>query len=436
MRSPTPAQLPAKSPLAGKSRSGVSDNPDVSRAQAPNPHAAADRATQGRALLIAVIVLAALNLRPFLTAVGPLARDISASTGLDLRGLAWLTLLPMLLMGLGAWAGPAVQQRFGARTVLLVSLALLACGCALRAWPGAGTVLVLTAALCGLGVAFVQAVLPGVIKARFPAHVGQVMGLYSAALMGGGALGAQLTPVLAQSGTWRSAMAWWAVPAIAAVLLAWRGFPKTPGALVRSSASVRWMLHRPRTWLLMACFGLVNGGYASVVAWLAPFYQARGWTVSSSASLVALMALAQAGAALLLPALAARQRDRRPWIALTLALQAAGFAGLLWWPDAAAQASAVMLGAGLGGCFALTMVVALDHLADPQQAGSLSALMQGGGFLLAALAPWVIAALHENTGDFRSGWMAHLVSVAIASAIAMRFAPQRYAAAMRRPESL
>ena len=48
-------------------------------------------------LWLAVVVLTALNLRPFLTAIGPLASDIADATGLDLRGMAWLTLLPMLL---------------------------------------------------------------------------------------------------------------------------------------------------------------------------------------------------------------------------------------------------------------------------------------------------------------------------------------------------
>ena len=92
----------------------------------------APAARQG--LWLAVVVLTALNLRPFLTAVGPLAHDIAAATGLDLRGMAWLTLLPMLLMGLGAWCGPALQQRLGARRVLLGALVVLAAGSALRAW--------------------------------------------------------------------------------------------------------------------------------------------------------------------------------------------------------------------------------------------------------------------------------------------------------------
>ena len=55
---------------------------------ARTPIAALTPALQG--LWLAVVVLTALNLRPFLTAIGPLAQDIRAATGLDLRGMAWL----------------------------------------------------------------------------------------------------------------------------------------------------------------------------------------------------------------------------------------------------------------------------------------------------------------------------------------------------------
>ncbi len=405
-------------------------------AGAPLPEAALVALAPARqGLWLAVVVLTALNLRPFLTAIGPLARDIAAATGLDLRGMAWLTLLPMLLMGLGAWCGPALQQRLGARRVLLGALAVLALGSALRAWAPGGAALIATAALCGLGVAFVQAVFPGVIKRQFPGHVAPVMGLYSAALMGGGALGAQLTPLAAQGGDSRGALAWWALPVLAALLLAWRALPRTSRfpAHHNGASATRWMLQRPRTWLLMLCFGLVNGGYASVVAWLAPFYQLHGWSPADSGGLVALLSLAQAAMALLLPLLAARQRDRRPWLWLTLALQATGFAALVLWPDAAPRTWAVLLGMGLGGSFALTMVVVLDHLPEPAQAGALSALMQGGGFLLAALAPWVMATLHGASGSFGAGWLMHLGCVALVAVLTVRFAPQRYAQVMRDP---
>ena len=49
-------------------------------------------------LLLAVVIVVGLNLRPFLTGVGPIAAEVSADTGLGLQGMALLTLLPMLLM--------------------------------------------------------------------------------------------------------------------------------------------------------------------------------------------------------------------------------------------------------------------------------------------------------------------------------------------------
>ncbi len=142
------------------------------------------------------------------------------------------------------------------------------------------------------------------------------------------------------------------------------------------------------------------------------------------------MALCQAVAALLLPTLARGSNDLRPWLWLTLAMQAAGFAGLALWPEAAPIVWAILLGAGLGGCFALSMIVALDHLPDPTQAGALSALMQGGGFLIAAIPPWIIAVLHDITGSFLAGWVLHLICIAAVTVLYWRVDPRGYERAM------
>ena len=383
-----------------------------------------------RAAWLAAVVLIGLNLRPFLTGIGPLATSIRSSTGLDYRGMAWLTLLPLLLMGAAAFLAPAVLRALGARRTVLGSLVLLGLGSALRGVAPGGVTLIATAALCGLGVAFIQAAFPGLIKRHFRDHVAPVTGLYSATLMGGGALGAQITPLLsAWSGSWHQALAWWSVPVVLALLLAWYVLPRHEAG-VRTAAPSTELLRRPRTWLLMISFGLVNGGYASLIAWLAPFYQMRGWSSPASGSLVAWMSIAQASAALLLPVLAARQRDRRPWLWLTLLLQAMGYAAFAFWPDLAPRSFAVISGIGLGGFFAITLVVALDHLPDPERAGTLSALMQGGGFLIAATAPWITARLYDLDGGFGAGWIMHLACVTLVFGLTVRLAPDRYAAAM------
>ncbi|MNR75571.1 putative transporter YycB [compost metagenome] len=391
-------------------------------------------------LRLALVLLVALNLRPFLTAVGPLASRIAGETGLDYQGMAWLTLLPMVLMGIGAFLGTLLTQRIGARQALLGALMVLGAGSALRALvpgggAGSGSMLILTAALCGAGVAVVQAAFPGEIKRHFPLHVPLVTGLYSAALMGGGALGAQLTPLLTEaSGNWRQALAFWAAPVGLALVLALVTLPRERSRAGGTGPSLA-MLRRPRTWLLMSGFGLVNGGYASAVAWLAPYFQAQGWSPATSGGLVALMAIAQGVSALALPALSGNRRDRRPWLGLALVAQALGFAGLAFLPGLAPQLWVMILGAGLGGCFALMMIAALEHLPDPQEAGALSALMQGGGFLLASLPPWLLAVLHGASGSFALGWGVHVACVLVVLGLSTHLNPERYAEAMGLPPS-
>ena len=390
----------------------------------------AQATTAGSALLLAAVALVGLNLRPFITGVGPLAADIGAATGLDLQGIALLTLVPMLLMGVLAFAGPSLQARIGARRAIVAAVAVLALASFLRLFVATGWQMVGTAALLGLGAAIVQAVFPGVIKQHFAGHVGMVTGLYSAMMMGGGALGAQVAPlVTATTGDWHIGLAWMALPAALALGLVVCVLPRDAERRTGGSAAASF-LRRPRTWLLMACFGLVNAGYTTTVAWLAPVYRELGWSAAASGSLLAVMAVAQALAALLLPVLAGRRPDRRPWLWLTLAMQAAGFAALALRPEAAPLVWAALLGAGLGGCFSLSMIVALDHQADPARAGALSALMQGGGFLIAAMAPWVVAILHDATGGFVAGWLLHLACIAVVAVLFWRVHPRSYERAM------
>ena len=134
-----------------------------------------------------------------------------------------------------------------------------------------------------------------------------------------------------------------------------------------------------------------------------------------------------------MPALARSNIDRRGWMLAALAAQIIGFAGLALWPDAMPTANAIILGVGLGGCFALFMVLALDHLPHPTQAGALNALMQGGGFLLAAMAPLVMAQLHHRTGSWTSGWLYQTGMALAVAVLALRFAPQHYARLMQAP---
>ncbi|MBC8719184.1 cyanate transporter [Ochrobactrum sp. Marseille-Q0166] len=380
--------------------------------------------------LIALVVLIGLNLRPFLTAPGPVLSDIVADTGMGFGMLSLLTFLPMTLMGLGAFIAPRIQSMVGTRRSMFAALIILALGSVLRGFVPDGFSLVLTAVLCGAGVAMIQALMPGLIKANFPASIAAVTGLYSAMIMGGGALGARLTPWLAGTDhNWRFALSVLAIPAVLALLTAIPILKETASSSSKSGITGK-LLRRPRTWMLMAAFGLVNAGYSSMVAWLAPYYKSLGMEAAETGNLVAVMAIAQALSAFGLPLLARHSIDRRPWLLLTLVMQATGFAGLAFAPQISPYFWSAICGAGLGGSFALAMITSLDHLPKPQEAGALAAMMQGGGFLIAALGPVATALLHNLTGTFASGWIIHLVLVASICPLYLRFNPRHYAHVM------
>ncbi|WP_426009320.1 cyanate transporter [Aeromonas salmonicida] len=383
--------------------------------------------------LLVLVILIGLNLRPFLTAIGPLAQAIDSRLGLGMDTLAWLTLLPLWLIGVGVLITPGLRRLTGPSQLLEAALLLLGMGNAMRFDAQSGALLIASAALCGLGSALVQGVLPGLIKQSFAHKVPLVMGIFSACMMGGGALGASLTPQLAASLDWSRALALWSLPVLLAMVwLAWK--VRLPSAaVVAIPHGEQRLITLPRSWLLIGCFGIINSGYGIVVAWLAPAYMAQGWSAQQGGELVAWLALAQTASGLGLPLLAAHNTDRRPWMGLAIIMQVAGFGGLWLAPQAAPILWCMLCGAGLGGSFSLIMVIALDHLPDPRRAGTLSALMQGFGFMLAATGPWVAARLHHLSGDFAAAWQWQLGGLVLMSLLVLRLDPRGYTKVMRLP---
>jgi len=217
------------------------------------------RSAPHKIVLILLIVGIALNLRPFLAAPGPILSQIASDTGMGPKLLSLLTLVPILLMGFGAFLVPLLLMRVGTITGLSLALGLLALGSLFRGIAPNGLSLILTAGLCGAGVAFVQSALPGLIKEAFPRSLETVTGLYSAMIMVGGALGAQLTPVLVDAGVaWPTALACLGLPALLAAIAAARILYGRPMSRTKGPPA-QGLLQRPRIWTLMIVFGLING---------------------------------------------------------------------------------------------------------------------------------------------------------------------------------
>ena len=181
-------------------------------------------------------------------------------------------------------------------------------------------------------------------------------------------------------------------------------------------------------------FGLINAGYASLIAWLPPYYIQLGDSAQYSGSLLALLTVGQTAGALLLPALA-RQEDRRQLLLLALALQLIGFCGFIWLPEHFSALWAIACGVGLGGAFPLCLVLALDHAGQPAVAGRLVAFMRGIGFIIAGLSPWLSGLLRSLSGNYTLDWSWHAICVLLLMALTLRFIPAHYPAEWRQRAS-
>ncbi|MGF9649221.1 hypothetical protein AAIH32_14695 [Pseudarthrobacter oxydans] len=154
----------------------------------------ATRNVQGRTARIGFaligVLLIAVNLRVSFVSVGPVLANISGDLGLSSAAAGFLTGLPLIAFAVFSPVAPGFASRLGLDRALWMSLLFLASGIVLRSLPVPGFIWAGTA-LIGLAIAFLNVLVPSLVKRDFPAKVSRVTGSYTAtqaafAAMGGG----------------------------------------------------------------------------------------------------------------------------------------------------------------------------------------------------------------------------------------------------------
>ncbi|MCM5704845.1 MFS transporter [Larsenimonas salina] len=166
------------------------------------------------------LLLVAINLRPALTSVSPVLKNIAEGLSLSPAALGVLTTLPVVCLGLAAPLAPKLSRRIGPERTIFIILILLAV--TLLARPVTGTLgLFVFTALAGACIGIMNVLLPGIVKRDFPARVSLMTGLYTVALNLGASLAAGATEPLRQAfgNQWQPSLAFWLVPAVIAALV-------------------------------------------------------------------------------------------------------------------------------------------------------------------------------------------------------------------------
>ena len=371
-------------------------------------------------LLLTAIVVYALNLRGPIVAVAPVVEELAASLGISVATAGVLSSIPVILFAVAAPVAGVLMRRLTLETTVLLSLAVVAGGTAIRSLGGFGWAVAGTVVL-GAAIAVGNVVVPVLVRRDFRGREGTVNGIYTAALNLGSVVTTALTAPLAQVLGWRWALVAWSVLTLAAGLLWWRVRAATaagrgehpapeaetapPGVERDGLSESVW--RRWDVWLLVVALGGQSFSYYGVSAWLPTLL---GDTVGLDANAAGVasatfQAMALVGA-LGTPALIARGVPVRRmllvlaglWVALPLGLMLAPGANVVWMASA---------GVAQGGNFTVILTIMLRRSRSGHESRRVSAFVQGLGYGIAATGPTALGLVHAATG----GWTAPLVVV-------------------------
>ncbi|TDB90199.1 MFS transporter [Actinomadura sp. 7K534] len=372
----------------------------------------ARRAGQAGSLLM--IVLVAVSLRPAIAAVGPVLTEISDEFRLSGTAAGALTTLPLLFFGAYGLVAPFLRRAPRAETLLVSAMGLLVVGLLLRLL-GAPFPLFAGSLVAGIAISIGNIAMPSIIKRDHPTRITTVTAVYTVAVTSGASLSSGLVVPVENlfDSSWRLPLGLLAVPAALAGLLwvprarraahAARSAP--PPASSRGVAAMVW--RSGLAWNVTVFMGVQSLLAYVVLGWLPTICQSRGMDETSAGFVLALSAAIQAAGSLAVPVLARRTRDQRPLVLTTATLTFVGFIGVTWAPIGSVWVWAVVLGLGQGIGFATALSFIGLRAHDAPVAAQLSGMAQGVGYVIAALGPLGVGALHDVTG----GWSVPIACV-------------------------
>ena len=385
-------------------------------------------------LALALLSLVAFNLRTGLIGVGPILPDVTDDLHLAHIQSSLLVALPTALMGLSALPGGRLVDRFGARSILTIGLALVAVAGGLRSAANDFPMLVLLTAFFGIGIGIAQPGLPRLGLALYPRNAGRATGVYAGGFFAGSVVASFFTPVLLdlsdEPSRWRVPLAVWGVTAGLSLaiwvvgLRQWR-VPAPASATVSNSAGsvsgIGWSPWRDRkVWIVTLVFSGQGLAYYLLLAWLPSIYQDDGLSGHTAGILFAIYNISTFPAMVGLPLLSDRIGSRKvPTViaAVTLLIGSVGLVAaattpiLLWvWP--------VLCGFGVAGLFGMGLLMPVD-VAPPGKTGLAAGMVLCIGYLASAAGPVIGGGIKDATGSFERALL--LLPVLAVTMIAISF---------------
>ena len=349
------------------------------------------------------ILLIAVNMRVAFVSVGPVLSNIGAEFGWSGSTAGLLIGLPLISFAVFSPVAPGIARRFGLDRALWLAMLLLAAGILGRTVPveaavWAGTMLI------GTGIAFLNVLLPSLVKRELPSRVSQVTGIYTAVQGAVSAVAAAAVVPIAHATVygWRLALGVWAgLALIALAILLPRLRTRDPITVEPQGRHGRF--HSPWKsalgWQITLFMGLQSLAFFVMITWLPAIEHERGIPAATSGLHTSVFLLVGVLASLAAGTVLHHTADQRPIALGSSILAFCSYAGLALAP----QLSLLWVVIGAAGSGSL-IVIALSlfslRTAHHEQAASLSGMAQSVGYAIAAAGPVAFGALRDVSGSW------------------------------------
>lgn len=379
-------------------------------------------------LVLIGVLVAALSLRAPIIALTPVLPDIITDLRITSATAGLLTTAPVVMFAAMTPVAALVIRRAGAEIALLLSLVGVMIGTLVRALPGFGSMLI-GMVIIGAAITIGNVVVPVIIRRDLPPERTAIAtAAYTATLNAGSLLTALATVPLAEATGWPLALLLWGGFTVIGLILwiahivrsrAWHSAERSSGeaqkphssSAVGETASITGpmpvvvdnrvgaIVRRPIVWLLVATFAAQSSIYYAVSTWLPTILLDTTDVDAATAGALASLFQGVAIVGAMIAPLLLRYLGPVPSALLLGVCFMVMVVGMLIAPDlAGVWASFGAITHSSGFVLIFTGLVRVSR--SDAEAATMSALVQGGGYLFAALGAPIMGALREATG----GW--------------------------------
>ena len=358
------------------------------------------------------LVFISLAIRPPVASIGPLVDELVRTEMLTIFQVSLMTSLPIVCFGFGAFASPYLVKRFTLNRAMMAVLILLTIAMTTRL-IGGFPALITSTVLIGLAIAIANVLIPTIVREQFPDRIELITGVYVTLLAISASFAAAIAvPSADLLGGWRGALAVWIIPAVFAVIFWIPLFrSKTVGkmtSIATHAEEKKAVVRSSLTWGIVAFFGLQSGGFYSILNWFPSLLIDRGLSDVDAGALLGLTTAVGIPSGFLASLLF---RKFKSLSVISMVMSAFTLTGLLmiWLTPDLLVLACIITGFGFAATFPLSLTLIGSRASTSTQTTQLSALAQGWGYLISAVATFGFGLLRDLTGN----WNASLILVCV-----------------------